>query len=77
MPEFGKNSTNIKPKDDMLNTSLAAEYLGVSKRTLERDRAKINPEIPYSRLGRSYIYSKTRIMAWWKKKIEEREEVGL
>ena len=65
-----KNSVT-RIRDDFLNTAMAADFLGISERTLKRDRKKTKPEFPCIRIGKLYGYSKGALREWWKKKNTE------
>lgn len=55
-------------KKDAMNTIQAAEFLDLSERTLIRDRAKNNPDIPCKKIGGLYFYSKNELLEYWKSK---------
>ena len=54
----------IKRQSDLLTNDEAAEYLGVTPRTLEVWRCTKRHEIPYFKVGRLVKYKKADLDAW-------------
>lgn len=59
----------IKRQSDLLSNLEAAEYLGVTPRTLEVWRCTKRHEIPYFKVGRLVKYRKTDLDAWLNSRI--------
>ena len=52
----------VQNDDKIINTSEAAEFLGISRMTLFR-RMKLG-QVPYKRLGRRVMFSKLQLTDW-------------
>ena len=49
---------------NLLNTSQAAEYIGLSASTLSKDRVNPVLQIPYCKLGAAVRYRRVDLDAW-------------
>lgn len=56
--------THLLKKPDLLTTKQAADYLGVTPRTLEVWRCTKRHDIPYIKVGRLVKYSREALDAW-------------
>lgn len=57
-------SAILKPQSNLLDTEQAADYLGVTPRTLEVWRCVKRHDIPYIKVGRLVKYRQADLDAW-------------
>lgn len=57
-----------EPFPPRLSTRQAAEFLGLSARTLEKRRLSCTADPPYRKLGKRVVYDRDELLAWLESK---------